>query len=99
MNDGLAQEKMIQSYNVLTALEEMGASDIRAALEKADTVNSNFTLNGVEYYYCITSLESYETLLLFLIPAEFVAADTVEMVNAVVGSALVLAAVLLLVLM
>ena len=96
MNDGTAQEKIIQSYNVLNALEDMGADRIRADLEQADTVSGNFTQDGVEYYYCVTALRSYDTLLLFLIPARFVAYETVEMVNTVVLTLLVLAAVLLL---
>ena len=96
MNDGTAQEKTIQSYNVLNALEDMGADRIRADLEKADTVSGNFTHDGVEYYYCVTALRSYDTFLLFLIPARFVAYETVEMVNTVVLTLLVLAAVLLL---
>lgn len=96
MNDGLSQEKTIQSYNVLNSLEELGADRIRDALEQADTVSSNFTRDGVEYYYCVTALRSYDTLLLFLIPAEYVAAETVEMANAVTQTLLVLAAVLLL---
>ena len=47
MNDGSTQGKTIQSYNVLNALAEMGAGDIRANLEQADTVSSNFTRDGV----------------------------------------------------
>lgn len=88
---------MIQSYNVLKVLEGMEGqrySGIRAALEQTDTLSSNFIYNGVEYYYCITSLSSYDTLLLFLIPAQFVAAETVKMVSAVIQT-LLLAAVLL----
>ena len=95
INGDLSQRKMIQSYNVLGALEEMGASGIRTALEQADTVSSNFFRDGVEYYYCVTALREYDTLLLFLIPARFVATGTVEMVNTVIGTLLGLTAILL----
>ena len=95
MDDGLSQEKMIQSYNVLGALEKMGGDDIRGALAGTDTVSGNFYHDGVQYYYCVTALRSYDTLLLFLIPAEFVAFHTVEMVRTVIRTLLVLAAVLL----
>ena len=95
MNDGLSQKKMIQSYNVLTALEEMGGDHIQEALAHTDTLSSSFVHNDVEYYYCITALRSYDILLLFLIPAQFVAAGTVEMVHTVVRILLVLAAILL----
>ena len=98
MNDGPSQENIIQSYNVLSALEEMGGTDIRGALEQTDTLSGNFIYGGVEYYYCITSLLSYDTLLLFLLPAQFVAAETVNMVNALIQTLLLLAAVLLILL-
>ncbi|MCM1187753.1 MAG: response regulator [bacterium] len=94
MHDDFSQEKMIQAYNVLKVLEEMeGQSypDIRAALDETDTISANFRYQGTEYYYCITSLEEYDTLILFLIPAESVAVGTVAMVNTVVRTLLLLA--------
>ena len=99
MSRGLNEERMIQSYNVLSTLEGMEGqtySDIRGALEQTDTISSNFLSGGVEYYYCITDLPDYDTLLLFLIPAECVASETVEMVNTIVRAQLILAAILLL---
>ena len=98
MNEGLFQERMIESYNVLDTLEDMEGqrySDIRAALAQMDMLSSNFFYNGEEYYYCIASLKPHDAFLMFLIPARFVATETVEMVNTVVRTLLVLAAFLL----
>ena len=98
MNEGLFQERMIESYDVLDTLENMEGqrySDIRAALAQTDMLSSNFIYDGEEYYYCITSLKPHEAFLLFLIPARFVATETVEMVNTVVRTLLVLAAFML----
>ncbi len=98
MHDELSQGRSIQAYNVLKALEEMeGHSypDLRAALEEGGTLSTNFYREGVEYYYCLASLAEYDTLLLFLIPAERVAPSTVELVGAVVRMLLLLAAALL----
>ncbi|WP_322170992.1 response regulator [Acutalibacter caecimuris] len=84
----------IQAYNVLKALEEMeGQSipDIRAALQEEHIISSNFMYQGREYFYCLASLEEYGTLLMFLIPAEFVASGTVEMVGATIRTLLSLA--------
>ena len=75
-------------------MEGQDIPDIRAALEEADTISSNFSYNGTEYYYCVTSLEEYGTLLLFLIPAEFVATGSVNMMGTTVRTMLVLAAIL-----
>lgn len=92
-------KKTISSYNVLKVLEEMEGQkypDIQAALKENKILSTNFTNKGTEYYYCITSLEEYDTLLLFLIPARFVASGTVDMVGAVIRTLLLLAVVLLL---
>ncbi|MCM1089190.1 MAG: hypothetical protein NC419_13625, partial [Muribaculaceae bacterium] len=98
MHDNISQENTIQAYNVLKVLEEMEGqqySDIRATLAKEETISTNFWVDEREYYYCITSLEEYDTLLLFLIPADFVASGTVDMMNTVVRTLLILAVVLL----
>ena len=98
MHDSLSDSQTIQAYNVLKVLEGMeGQSipDIRAAIAETDTISTNFFQNGTEYYYCLTSLAKYDTLLLFLIPADFVASGTVDMVGAVIQTLLLLAVVLL----
>ncbi len=87
----------IRAYNVLKALEEMegqAVCDIRAALEENGAVSSNFRRDGTEYYFCVTSLPAYDTLLLFLIPAEFVASGTVNMVGMVLRTLLILVVIL-----
>ena len=96
---GLNEERMIQADNVLSALEAMDGqaySDIRGTLQQTHTISSNFNYDGTEYYYCITVLDDYDTLLLFLVPAGYVASETVKMVSTVVRTQLILAAVLLL---
>ena len=98
MSEGLFQNRLLQDYNVLDELENMEDqrySDIRAALEETNMLISNFTYDGEEYYYCIASLDPHEAYLMFLIPARYVATETVEMVNTVVRTLLVLSAFLL----
>lgn len=98
MHDDDSQDKTIQAYNVLKVLEEMEGQrcpDIRGTMAETDTLCTNFFYNGEEYYYCITSLKEYDTLLLFLIPARYVASGTVSMVGAVVGTLLFLTVILL----
>ena len=93
MHNGLAEDRTIQSYNVLKDLEEMedqALPDLRATLRQSHILSASFRYNGTEYYYCLTSLESYGTLLLFLIPAELVASSTVNMVQTVIRTLLLL---------
>ncbi len=87
MYDDLSGDNSVLAYNVLKVLEEMEGQkipDIRAALEQEHTISTNFMYENKEYYYCLTSLAKYDTLLLFLIPADSVASGTVDMVEAVI---------------
>ncbi|MCH5206125.1 MAG: response regulator [Oscillospiraceae bacterium] len=96
--DSIDSNALIQDDNVIDALEKMEGqkyTDIQAALEEQEMLCSNFTYKGTEYYYCLTSLKNYDTILLFLIPARYVAFDTVELVTTVVQMVLAMAAVLL----
>ncbi|MCI8465583.1 MAG: response regulator [Lachnospiraceae bacterium] len=98
MHDDDFSGNLIQAYNVLKVLEGMEGQefpDIRAALKEQDTISTNFKYNGTEYYYCITSLEEYDTLLVFLTPAQFVAPGTVNMVGMVIRMLLILVVILL----
>ncbi|MCI9336503.1 MAG: response regulator [Lachnospiraceae bacterium] len=97
LHDDISRGSTIQAYNVLKVLQEMEGqryTDIRAALGDADTVSANFTYNGTQYYYCLASVKQYDMLVLFLIPADYVASDTVEMVGAVIRMLLILAVIL-----
>ncbi len=98
MHDNTSGSNTIRAYNVLKVLEEMEGQnypDIREAIRQEDTISANFTYNDTEYYYCLSSLEDYDTFLLFLIPAQFVASGTVSMVEAVIRMLLVLTVSLL----
>ncbi|MDE7219519.1 MAG: response regulator [Oscillospiraceae bacterium] len=97
MHDDRFKENSIQAYNVLKVLEEMEGqtcSGLRAALKEDDPLSGSFRRDGGEYYYCLTSLEEYGTLLLFLIPADYVASGTVDLVGTVVRALLLMAVVL-----
>ncbi len=101
MYDAVGGENTIQAYNVIKVLEEMEGqkySDIRKALASQDVISANFMYNGTEYFYCLASLPEYDTLVLFLIPADYVAHGTVRMVGAVIEMLLFLAVVLVIML-
>ena len=97
MNSLMGSDKVIQSDNVLDALQNMKGQryDIRSELTRTDTLGGDFEYDGEKYHYCITRLPDYDTLLLFLVPSKYVAVDTVEIVNTVLRTVLVLAAVLM----
>ena len=102
MYDDTEEKKTIQAYNVLKVLEDVDGRDnwdLREILEQRDLVTADFQYRDEDYLYCLASLGGYDTLLLFLIPAEYVASGTVNMVEAILRMLLVLSVFLLILLM
>ena len=77
----------ITSYNVLNALSEKsylhGGSfeEARQELEEKGLAYSNVVLDGTEHFYGLYQMEKAEWILLFVVPASFVAMNTVQIVN------------------
>ena len=53
----------------------------KAELEKKDCSYSNAVLDGTEYFYGLKRMENAEWTLIFLVPAEYVATNTLKLVN------------------
>lgn len=101
MYDNTGSGDSISSYNVFKALREMehlqGVSfeEVREYLTERGTACTNIRLNGREYYYSLAELDQFGTILMFLIPAEYVAPSTMDMVNSVIQIFLVITMILL----
>ncbi|MGN0687023.1 MAG: response regulator [Oscillospiraceae bacterium] len=76
--------------NIFKALEEAeyiqntDFNAIKGRLAAEGIATANIKLNGTEYYYCLTTIETYDMTLLLLIPAEYVAVSTMNMMNSTV---------------
>ncbi len=53
----------------------------KAELEEKGCSYSNAVLDGTEYFYGLKRMENAEWTLIFLVPAEYVAANTLKLVN------------------
>ena len=53
----------------------------KAELEKKDCSYYNAVLDGTEYFYGLKRMENAEWTLIFLVPAEYVATNTLKLVN------------------
>lgn len=104
-NDGLKllnsdRTELIQGYNVYSALLNMDylhGNSFDQTLEKLKSTGSaysNVVLNGVEYYYGLKKLDYAEWTVLFLVPSEYVATNTVWLVNIVTWIILIFALVM-----
>ena len=81
------QVELIKGHNVFSVLQNMkylhnsSFEKTKAELEKKDCSYSNAVLDGTEYFYGLKRMENAEWTLIFLVPAEYVATNTLKLVN------------------
>ena len=81
------QMELIKGHNVFSVLQNMkylhnsSFDKTKAELEKKGCSYSNAILDGTEYFYALKRMENAEWTLIFLVPAEYVATNTLRLVN------------------
>lgn len=84
-----AEDDIIGVRNIIKALEKAqylgnrSFSEVMQQLDEEGVVAANILHNGTEYYYCLATLREHDMDLMLLIPAEYVAASTMEMMNSI----------------
>ena len=95
-----AEDDIIGARNVFKALEnaeyvqDQSFGEIREHLTSEGVVAANILLDQTEYYYCLTTLPAYDMTLMLLIPAEYVAASTMDMMNSTIRVAITVMSVM-----
>ena len=83
-------DDVIGARNIYKALEEVeyiqdqSFDTVKENLDKKGIAVANIMVNDTEYYYCLTRLDDYDMTLMLLIPAEYVAVSTMNMMNATI---------------
>ncbi|WNV59335.1 ATP-binding protein [Oscillospiraceae bacterium NTUH-002-81] len=81
------QVELIKGHNVFSVLQNMkylhssSFDKIKAELEEKGCSYSNAVLDGTEYFYGLRRMDNAEWTLIFLVPAEYVATNTLRLVN------------------
>ncbi len=81
------QAELIKGHNVFSVLQKMkylhnsSFDKTKAELEEKGCSYSNAVLDGTEYFYGLKRMENAEWTLIFLVPAEDVATNTLRLVN------------------
>ena len=81
------QVELIKGHNVFSVLQKMkylhnsSFDKTKAKLEEKGCSYSNAVLDGTEYFYGLKRMENAEWILIFLVPAEYVATNTLRLVN------------------
>ena len=97
-----ANEELLSGYNLFSVLGKMeylhGSSleEAQEELKQNGVAYSNAVLNGREYYYSLYQVKEAQWILLFLVPSDHVAVNTVQMINITVHMILVFAILFLL---
>ena len=92
---------MLKGYNVFTTLDGMdylhGTSfaSARAELDKNGISYSNALLDGTEIYYALYKMDSAAWTLIFLVPSQYVATNTVDLINTTLQMVLAFAVLLI----
>ncbi|MFR3948699.1 MAG: ATP-binding protein [Ruminococcus sp.] len=79
--------ELIKGHNVFSVLQNMkylhnsSFDKTKVELEEKGCSYSNAILDGTEYFYALKRLENAEWTLIFLVPAEYVATNTLKLVN------------------
>ena len=85
-----AEENVLGARNVLKRLENAehyyddSFDKISASLEDNGIAVAGISLDSEDYFYCLANLDEYNLIMLFLIPADVVAVNTVDMMNSVI---------------
>ena len=84
------EDDVIGVRNIFKALREaeyvQGQSfdTVKQQLDRDGIAAASIVMNREEYYYCLTTLESYDMTLMLLIPADSVALSTMDMMNSTI---------------
>ena len=91
---------LLKGYNVFTTLSSMkylhgsDFSDTMQKLKSNKIAYSNAVLDGTELYYALYKMDNSAWTLIFLVPSEYVAMNTVELVNTTMRLVMTFAVVL-----
>ena len=85
-----AQDDIFGAKNIFKALgkaeyvQNRSFDEIMEHLSSEGVVATNILIDQTEYYYCLATLDTYDMTLMLLIPAEYVAASTMNMMNSTI---------------
>lgn len=97
------KDDIIGARNIFKALDEAeyigegNFDQVKEQLETNEIAAANIMIDGREYYYCLASLKEFEMTLMMLIRAEYVASNTMNMMNSFIRTQVIF--VLLLIIM
>ena len=83
-DDAIGARNVFKALGELEYVQNQSFDTVKEQLDRDGIVTANVMLNQTEYYYCLTSLSTYNMFLMLLIPADAVAVSTMNMMNSTI---------------
>lgn len=96
-SDEQQNTSLLKGRNAFRTLEEMEYTNYKnfesckQNLDEKGFACANVLYEGKEYYYCLKKIPSYNWTMLFLVEADYVATNTMDMVNSIIRTFVLLA--------
>ena len=94
---------LLKGFNVYSTLEQMeyvhntSFAETREEFNKTSIAYSNAMLGNTELFYALYKMDSAEWTLIFLVPSQYVAVNTVKLVNTTIRLVLIFAVTLIII--
>lgn len=101
-SDEQQNESLLKGRNAFRTLEKMFYTNYedfescKKVLDEKGFVCANVFYEDQEYYFCLKKIPAYDWLMLFMVPADSVAANTMAMVESIIQTFVILAGIALL---
>ena len=92
--DVIGARNIFKVLNEAEYIRGRSFDDIKAQLSSDGIVAANIDFHKTEYYYCLANMEQYDMTMMLLIPAEYVAISTMNMMNSVLKIMIIFMSVL-----
>lgn len=92
--DAIGARNVFKALDKVEYVQGRNFDMIKEQLSRDGIVAANILLNQKEFYYCLTTLKDYNMTLMLLIPAEYVAVSTMNMMNSTIRVAIIFMTIL-----
>lgn len=83
-DDVIGARNVFKALGEVEYVQDLNFDTVKAQLDRNGIATADIILNRTEYFYCLTSLDAYNMILMLLIPADSVAVSTMNMMNSAI---------------
>ena len=88
-DDAIGARNVFKALSEVEYVQDQNFDTVKAQLDRDGIATADILLNQTEYFYCLTSLDDYNMMLMLLIPADSVAVSTMNMMDATIRTEII----------